>query len=84
MEPQRHSIKFEGETYEYDANALKSWSVQRAIAEQRTDPARMFAAFDRVFCGDADAVAARLGDDMTKVNDLINRCAEAVGAEAKN
>lgn len=81
---QKHTVKFEGQTVEYDAHAIKKWSVQRGIAEAATNPAGAFAAYDKILLGKANEVAELLDDDMEAMGKLMERIADAVGGEAKN
>ena len=82
-----HTIEFEGSTFEYDANAIKRWDVQKALAAARKGQYPAIEVYDAIFMGRADDVAERLDGDATKVDDLASRIISAVNIEdatAKN
>ena len=84
MAEQLHSLKYEGIEIKYDATALKKWSVQKKMAHAATDPAGAFDAYDAVLAGKSDEIAEKLGDDIDKMADVIQRIATIVGGDAKN
>lgn len=87
-EKQLHTIKLDGVTVEYDANALKRWSVQKKIARSLSDPQKgayeAYEAYDVILCGKSDEVAEKLGDDGEKMAELVQRIVAVVGGDAKN
>ena len=82
-----HTIEYEGSTFEYDANSIKRWDVQKALAAARKGQYPAIEVYDALFMGHADEVAERLDNDATKVDELASRIISAVGSEdgsAKN
>lgn len=82
-----HTIEYEGSTFEYDANSIKRWDVQKALAAARKGQYPAIEVYDAIFMGHADEVAERLDNDATKVDELATRIISAVGSEdgsAKN
>lgn len=76
-------IEFEGAKFEYDASALKKYSVIKAISGTGT-PQEFFAAFDKVFKGKADEYADKLDDSFERMAGLLNAIVLKEGGEAKN
>lgn len=72
------TFEFEGNEYEIDRNATKSWTVIKGLS---VGGASMFEAFDRLFCGHSDEYAETLGDDLMKVAELANSAIEEAGSK---
>lgn len=72
------TFEYEGNEYEVDRNAAKSWTVIKGLS---TGGPAMFAAFDRLFCGRSDEYAAALDDDLMKVAELANAAIEEAGSK---
>ena len=75
-----HTIEFEGIEVEYDPKKLNSWKVQKMIAKGGEGP---FDALDVILCGKSDEVAEQLGDDASKMTELVNMLV-ALSPTAKN
>ena len=71
-------FEYEGNEYEADSAATKSWRVAKGMVSG--GPA-MFEAFDALFCGRSDEYAERLGDDLMKMAELANAAIEAAGTK---
>lgn len=78
------TVKYEGETFEFDEGAPARWSVQKALALGEADPAGFYGAIDAIFGGRSDEYAERLGDDSGRMLGLLDAVSRAVGARAKN
>lgn len=76
-------IEFEGTKFEYDASALRKYTVLKALSGSGA-PQDMFTAFDKVFKGKADDYAEKLDDSLEKMAELLNAIVEKEGGEAKN
>lgn len=66
-------IAFEGEMFEVNPAAARSYTVIRGVT---FGGAGLFEALDALFAGRTDEYAARLGDDFEQ---LVNLAAEALG-----
>lgn len=73
-------LEFEGDTYEYDPSALKSYSVVKAVSNPN-EPARFFGAFEKIFAGRDVEYAERLGDSMEDMARLVAAVAEDAGSK---
>lgn len=72
------TITFEGQTIDYDAKAVKRWSVQKMLV---MGGAETYKAVDIILCGRSDDVALLFGDDADKMTELLT----AIGSlAAKN
>lgn len=77
------TIEFEGNTYEYNVAATKSYKVLKSLATAAEEPARLFSAFDIIFNNKADEYAESLGDSVEKLSELMSAII-AQDAQAKN
>lgn len=75
-----HTITYEGITVDYDPKAVKSWPVQKKIAQ---GGAAAFEAIDIILCGKSDEVAAQFDNDTDRMAGLVTAIA-SLDAEAKN
>lgn len=73
-------VTFDGEEYEYDPAALKSYSVIKAVSNPN-EPMRFFGAFEKIFKGKDVEYAERLGDSIEKMAELVALIAEDAGAK---
>ncbi len=73
-------INFDGIDIKYDDAQLNKWSVQKDLT--RFD--KQFDALDRILCGKSDEVAEKLGDDMDKIMELLQRITATSGNAGKN
>lgn len=77
---QHAKVEFEGQEYEYDPTALKSYSVIKAVSNP-SNPTAFFGAFERIFCGNDVEYAERLGDSLEDMARLVAAVAEAAGSK---
>jgi hypothetical protein len=84
MKVLKHTIQFKGLTIEYDANALKRWSVQWGLAHGATDPTKAMDAADAILMGKSADVAEKLDDDGGAMTELLNEIAEVASPQAKS
>lgn len=77
-------VKFEGHEYEYDAKAVKSYTLFRQISRLAEDPGGFFDGMSRLFCGHDVEYAQQLGDDIDKMGELISAVMDDAGRDAKN
>lgn len=73
-------ITFEGVEVEYDDSQLNKWSVMKQLVTVDGQ----FVAMDKILCGKSDAIAEALGDDITKMSELISHIGAANGNTGKN
>lgn len=77
------SVDFDGNTFEYDADAITSYSVLKAISRVETDPLGYFNAIGLIFMGRDEEYADILGGSAGKIGELYAACAKD-NVEAKN
>lgn len=75
------TIHFKEHTLSYDGDALKSWRVQRLIAQGGSGS---FDAIDAILLGKADEVADALGGGVDAMAELVTAIVALEGGEAKN
>lgn len=75
-------IEYRGMTFQYDDSEFGKWSFQRKLSDARGSKS-VFIAADALF-GDADAVAAKLGDDAETMAGLVQACIADMGEPEKN
>lgn len=80
----KKKINFEGLTIDYDRGALDSWSFQRKLASCDDDAEKAFILADALLCGDADEVAAALGDSIEAMSRLISAIMDDIQHEPTN
>lgn len=78
----KHTIEFEGETYEYDTSMFYKWSFEHELLKLKGAP-QVFMAADALF-EDSDKVAERLGDDIERMTALVYAIMGEMGGEEKN
>lgn len=74
------TIEFDGQEYEYDPTALKSYTVIKAVSDP-SNPKAFFGAFERIFCGNDVEYAERLGDSLEEMARLVAAVADAAGSK---
>lgn len=74
-------FQFEGEAYKVDRAAIADYRTLKAIARVADNPAGYFDAMERVFMGEDEAYAAKVGGNEGMAR-LFN--AAAAAANAKN
>ena len=74
-------FQFEGEAYEVDRAAITDYRTLKAIARVADNPAGYFDAMERVFMGEDEAYAEKVGGNEGMAR-LFN--AAAAAANAKN
>lgn len=75
------TINYEGVKVTYDDSAINKWSICKKLAfggKETLD------AIDTILCGKSDEVAEKLGDDISKMNDLLERIVTISGNAGKN
>lgn len=77
---QKHTITYEGVKVEYDAQAIRSWPVQKKVAKGGYDA---FEAIDMILCGKSDEVAEKFDNDTDRMAGLITAIS-SLDPEAKN
>lgn len=84
--PEKKNIKtaeFEGIKFEYDADAIVSYKLTKAITNVEKDPVGYFDAMSIIFCGKDDEYAEKLGGSAAKLVQLYEACVRD-SATAKN
>lgn len=84
--PEKKNIKtaeFDGIEFEYDADAIVSYKLTKAITNVEKDPVGYFDAMSIIFCGKDDEYADRLGGSAAKLVQLYEACVKDSTA-AKN
>lgn len=84
--PEKKNIKtaeFEGIEFDYDADAIVSYKLIKAITNVEKDPVGYFDAMSIIFCGKDDEYAEKLGGSAAKLVQLYEACVRD-SATAKN
>lgn len=76
-------VEFNGEEYEYDSAAVKSYKVLKKIARAQSDIGGFFDAFELVFAGRDEEYADKLGNDFEQLGQLLSAAVNNE-SEAKN
>lgn len=76
-------FKYQGATFECDETALTDYKVMKSMSRMGTDPSAFFDGFERIFAGNDEAYAEKLGGSMEEMGNLFNAAVAAVGDAAK-
>lgn len=77
-------IAFEDMEFEYDPQEAKSYRNMKRIARAKDDMAGFFDAFEAIFAGHDEEYADMLGNDFTKLGELVSAVVSNEGEPAKN
>ena len=76
-------FKYQGETYEASAQALRSYAVHKALANFAADAPAYYKSIESIFGGKDEEYAERLGGTEEGLAGLLTAALEAL-PEAKN
>lgn len=77
-------VSYEDMDFEYDPKEAKSYRNIKRIARAKEDMTGFFDAFEAIFAGHDEEYAELLGDDFTKLGELVSIVVSNEGEPAKN
>lgn len=78
------TISFDGHDFEYDPKEAVSYKNIKRMARAQKDPYAFFEVAEAIFCGKDEEYAEVLGNDISKLGELVGQVISNEGDTAKN